>query len=294
MRPAATPRPRLGTTRDFALGLTFVALAFLGLVRAFAPHTVDDAWITFRYSRQWATGHGPYFNPGEHVEGYSNFLLMLLLTPVVDTWGPDAALPAAKTIGLASALLAVLGTAMLGRRAAGGARWAEVAGLASAALVACSSAFAFHAMSGLETSLYACLLTWGMHGLAGGRDRDVILGGLALAAASLARPEAPFICTLACALAVAVRAWAPVPVAAPREPAPAAPPTWRAVWIGVLLVVVAGLAQLAFRRWMYDGEWLPNTYQAKLGGSGDRFTYVHDALRLAFVGDLGLAFAVVG
>jgi arabinofuranosyltransferase len=91
--------PRLGADRDFALGLTFVLLAFVGLVWAFAPHTVDDAWVAFRYSRQWAAGHGPYYNPGEHVEGYSNFLLVLLLTPVIRYAGPEAALPVAKAIG---------------------------------------------------------------------------------------------------------------------------------------------------------------------------------------------------
>ena len=135
-------------------------LAFASLVWAFAPHTVDDAWITFRYARQWASGNGPYFNPGEHVEGYSNFLLVLLLAPVVRFAGADAALPAAKVIGLASALLAIVGAGLLARRAAAGARWAGVAGIAAAALVSCSTGFAYHATSGLETSLYACLLTW--------------------------------------------------------------------------------------------------------------------------------------
>jgi len=91
-----------------------VVLAFVGLVWAFAPHTVDDAWITFRYSRQWAAGHGPWFNPGEHVEGYSNFLVVLLLTPVIRYAGPEAALPVAKGIGLASSLLAIVGASLLG------------------------------------------------------------------------------------------------------------------------------------------------------------------------------------
>jgi len=36
----------------------------------------DDAFISFRYARNWASGAGLRFNPGEHppVEGYSNFL----------------------------------------------------------------------------------------------------------------------------------------------------------------------------------------------------------------------------
>jgi hypothetical protein len=54
------------------------------------------------------------------------------------------------------------------------------------------------------------------------------------------------------------------------------------------------LAQLAFRRFTYDGEWLPNTFYAKAGGSGDRIAYVHDALRAAFLGDIGLLLALAG
>ena len=139
MRPAAEAPPRPASRRDFALGLTFVLLAFVGLVRAFAPHTVDDAWITFRYSRMWAEGHGPVFNPGEHVEGYSNFLLVALLAPIIRNAGPDAALPVAKGAGLVSALLAIVATGLLARRAAKSERWADVAGIAAAAIPAISA-----------------------------------------------------------------------------------------------------------------------------------------------------------
>ena len=39
----------------------------------------DDAFITFRYARHLVAGHGPVFNPGEYVEGYTNFLWMLIM-----------------------------------------------------------------------------------------------------------------------------------------------------------------------------------------------------------------------
>jgi len=39
----------------------------------------DDAFISFRYARNWATGHGLVFNPGERVEGFTNFLWTALL-----------------------------------------------------------------------------------------------------------------------------------------------------------------------------------------------------------------------
>jgi arabinofuranosyltransferase len=41
----------------------------------------DDAFISFRYARNWAEGHGLVFNPGERVEGFTNFLWTALLAP---------------------------------------------------------------------------------------------------------------------------------------------------------------------------------------------------------------------
>src|SRR4051794_35154349 len=45
------------------------------------PQMVDDAYISFRYARNLADGFGLVFNPGEQVEGFSNLLWTLLLTP---------------------------------------------------------------------------------------------------------------------------------------------------------------------------------------------------------------------
>ena len=36
------------------------------------PYTVDDSYITYRYARNTALGHGAVFNAGEKVEGYSS------------------------------------------------------------------------------------------------------------------------------------------------------------------------------------------------------------------------------
>ena len=39
----------------------------------------DDAYISYRYARNLAAGEGLVFNPSERVEGYSNFLYVLIL-----------------------------------------------------------------------------------------------------------------------------------------------------------------------------------------------------------------------
>jgi len=40
----------------------------------------DDAYISYRYARNLADGNGLVFNPGERVEGYSNFLYVVLVS----------------------------------------------------------------------------------------------------------------------------------------------------------------------------------------------------------------------
>ncbi len=51
-----------------------ITLSFLWDLYFFS-FTKDDAWITFRYSKNFVNGNGIVFNPGwDPVEGYSNFL----------------------------------------------------------------------------------------------------------------------------------------------------------------------------------------------------------------------------
>ncbi len=57
--------------------LLLAAVGVLLLHAAFFPDCLsDDAFISYRYARNWADGHGPVFNPGQArpVEGYTNFL----------------------------------------------------------------------------------------------------------------------------------------------------------------------------------------------------------------------------
>jgi hypothetical protein len=44
---------------------------------------VDDAFISLRYATNWARGEGLTFNPGEVVEGYTNFLEVAILAVAI-------------------------------------------------------------------------------------------------------------------------------------------------------------------------------------------------------------------
>src|SRR6185295_18291193 len=67
--------------REIALFFGLVAPSIVLLlnmwkVRSF---TVDDAYISFRYARNFSRGLGLVYNPGERIEGYTNFLWTVML-----------------------------------------------------------------------------------------------------------------------------------------------------------------------------------------------------------------------
>jgi len=67
----------IGTTLFSIIGHLF----FFWLSAQIISYTIDDAYITFRYSKNLAAGFGPTYNPGlPPVEGYTTFLWMLLMT----------------------------------------------------------------------------------------------------------------------------------------------------------------------------------------------------------------------
>ena len=66
---------RIGTLLGWAAALAL----FASQLWPFRTFFIDDAFITFRYVRQFVAGNGLVYNIGERVEGYSNFLWIMLL-----------------------------------------------------------------------------------------------------------------------------------------------------------------------------------------------------------------------
>jgi arabinofuranosyltransferase len=62
-----------------ALVVLALGAVFAWQVLSAGPIAIDDAYITFSYAKNLATGHGPVYGHGLRVEGYSNFLWMLLV-----------------------------------------------------------------------------------------------------------------------------------------------------------------------------------------------------------------------
>jgi hypothetical protein len=125
------------------------------------PFTVDDAFISFRYSENIALGYGPTYNPGvlPHAEGYTSFLWVIIMTlPHLLGWD---ALLASKLFGIC-ATLAMLGVSakfVFDLTASLRPATRQVCVGLVVLLLGAFFPVAVHAVSGMETALFAFLLT---------------------------------------------------------------------------------------------------------------------------------------
>jgi arabinofuranosyltransferase len=231
------------------VALAAVALGMLGYWRWQAsPVAFDDAFVSFRYARNLLAGHGLVFNPGERVEGYSNFLWTLIAVGGM-TLGWD---PLATTRGVGVA--AYLGTIVLGVFAVGGElrRRREVLALAPLAMLVLPLTYPAFAGSGLETpfvGLMVLLTGLGQHLWQSPRGWQRWLAGLPPLLAVLARLDAG-VAVAASLLTIGVAEW---PFRA----------RLRARLLPAMVPTAVGLALHFAWRLHYYGEWLPNTYYAK-------------------------------
>ena len=228
-------------------------LALLGWFSRVAWFLCDDAFISFRYVRNLLAGHGLVFNPGEYVEGYSNFLWVLELAAVWGALGvpPEQAAPwlsAACTAATVAALLWwVARLPHLQHR--GMTAWMALGLLCSSATFA-----VWTSGGGLETRQFTLFIVLAVVCLSLYRDsrRGLLTASLSLAAAALTRPEGPLIA--ACCFG-----WFAVQRMADTG---RRNPDWRRLlYLAAPFVVLVGAHFLW--RYAYYGEWLPNTYYAK-------------------------------
>ncbi|MFO7675636.1 MAG: tetratricopeptide repeat protein [bacterium] len=149
----------------------------------------DDSFITYRYARNVARGLGPVFNPGERVEGYTNFLWMMMLAVLALIGLPfTVIIPLSQVIGVLCGIgTVVLFCLLLRRHGTGPPALAPVAAL----LLGLNGAFSYWHVSGMETGLFTFLLAaaawyWLKPG---DRARDLVSASTLLGLSALTRPE---------------------------------------------------------------------------------------------------------
>lgn len=265
-------------SRRTALLIGLVLPALLLACSLFRVHafTVDDSFISYRYARNLARGIGLVYNPGERVEGYTNFLWTVLLAGGVRL-GLDPEL-LSKLMGAAAAFVSLaLSFAISGRLLP----FKRIPCLATW-LLASSIVFTGWSVFGLETGLFVCLVLAGTYlFLRESVPSAFPFSGLAFALAGLTRPEAPIFLGLLMLLLG-------------RRMLTRQNLLRGALFLGPILL------HLLFRR-IYYGAWLPNTFFAKTGDPATQvmrgahyvlayFAHTGPAAQLAWLG-LGIGVA---
>lgn len=247
----------------------------LGAVWAFVT---DDAYVSMRYGRNLAEGHGIVWNIGETppVEGYSNFLFVLLSALGLKV-GVDPLL-LLRVLSVAALAATCVCLAVLTRR------WLGPLGsiLPAVGLTAYPGTI-WWTGSGMETAVYQLFMvaaaTCAVAAMDGGEARPngqmswarapLVGAGLCALLGSLTRPEGPLV-----ALAIAAGfLWR-----AARSPRALVEPA-------LVLLVTFALPYAAYTAWRvgYFGRLLPNSVLCKASWDGDPATLLIGFLRMAGV-----------
>lgn len=228
------------------LGVVVPLAIFLGMAIWLWNFGIDDAAISWRYSAHLVAGDGLRWNlEGPPVEGYSNFLWVLMLASL-GVFGIEIEL-ASKILGLGFGLASFALLALLCRRLWGESRfwWTPLLFLAA------TPEWAMWTMSGLELASVAFFLLLAIVAISGRDQINRLLLSVALGGIVLSRPEGIGVCLMILALAVIL----------PRDDS-----SWRErlremLWPAATTVAVI-IALVAFRM-SYFGYPMPNTVYAK-------------------------------
>ncbi|MDS0132863.1 MULTISPECIES: hypothetical protein [unclassified Amycolatopsis] len=243
---------RLDADRGLRAFVLTLALGLSLLHQLLFATVTEDALVTFRYAQNIADGNGPVFNPGERVEGYTNFLWLVLVALPRAAFGADIR-TTAVVLGVLAALGCVLLAYFLANRivTAAGAAPRPAIGVAAAVLTASAGGLAVYGASGSEVPLFVLLVLAVGYALAARRP---VVAGVVVAFAVMTSPEG---------LVVAVLAGLWLAGAALKEKH-----SWWAPVGYVLGALVFLIPRLAWRATFYQ-HFLPAPLAAKLGGPLD-------------------------
>lgn len=259
----------------FYIFIIILALGLGGLVLHAAhywPFLADDALISLRYSERLLQGKGLTWTEGVPVEGYSNFL-WVLLNAGMGALGVNlvASLRLLGFAGMGAALAAILWASRPVQRCN------LMPALAGSLAFLLAGPVAIWTIGGLEQPLLLALLAWGLvllYPLLTRPDAGVkhmLLPGLFLALVCITRPDGPIFTASAVLALFVARGFK-------RRT------FLLALGLGILPAFFY-LAQLGFRR-LYYGQWVPNTAFVKVSPSR---AHIMDGLDYLWKGLISMA-----
>ncbi|HLG10750.1 MAG TPA: hypothetical protein VI876_03230 [Dehalococcoidia bacterium] len=217
----------------------FLLSAAVVSVRGFGV-AVDDAYISYIYAERLAGGQGLTFFDGARVEGYTNFLWVLILAAGVKAGIEPVA--TSQLLGVLSGVGLVLAVWWWCWRHSVAPGWLWFA----PGLVAVSGPIAYWAQGGLETVTLSLLLMVGCTLWSPRSPRTLAATGLVFVGATLTHPDAAIwfcVYLVMTIFELKGREWS--------KPL---------ILIGVFLLPVA---VYWLWRWSYFGDLMPNTFYAK-------------------------------
>ncbi len=210
---------------------------------------MDDAYISYRYAQNFADGNGLVFNKGEYVEGYTNLSWTLLVALGIEL-GIDAPASGHILMMLSGVFLLLMSFRLAQALLPKG--FDYIAATAPFLLLAANS-FACWTASGLETPLFAGLVTLALYYAT---QEKMMAVSFVCILATLTQPEGVLLGVLLLGMHWLQAIWM------------TRPPSLKAVFniSKPCLVYVGYLAAHTGFRIFYYGDIVPNTFHAKIGG----------------------------
>ncbi len=274
----------------WGIGLAVCGLWLVIAGRIMGDWQMDDAYISYRYAWNLLHGHGLVYNPGEVVEGYTNFLWTLFSAIPISLGIPPASVTLAANIALSIGIVAL--TFHIVARLSGR---AYVWPLLAAGLIATDGSIVSYGArgSGMESVLFAFLVLLAAAFLWASQETRIewrVCGGIAFALASLTRPEG----LLVAAVFLGARAWQDF------KRSPKSKPAAGKLLLAALVPFLAIVVPYEAWRITFYGYPFPNTFYAKTGatlaliGRGWNYTayFLGERWLLVALAILGLAFSL--
>lgn len=220
----------------------------------------DDSFITFRYIQNGLAGHGLVFNIGERVEGYTNFMWLVVIAAL--TWATGVSIPLVALFAGLLVFAANLATVIaIGRRLCSDDR--SAAHLPLAALwVGCQNVFHVYGTSGMETMFASWMVNLAVLSRLALAGRAAIgAAGAFLILATLTRPDHSLFYAVMAAVLAAERV--PVLRRALRQKRLA--PAVKTAAVDAAAYSASAVVYGAYLLWKlhYYGSIVPNTFFAK-------------------------------
>jgi len=215
----------------------------------------DDSFITYRYVRNILRGYGPIFNTTERVEGYTNFLWVMILS----LFG-KLGLSFSEIIPVSQLLGVVCGVCTIALVYFFSVYYLKIEvmwSLLVVLLLSLNYSFAYWAVSGMETGLFTVLITLGVFMFLKKEQnmRSLLTISLILGIASLTRPEGTLVWFMIAINAVLIDIFNKQERRMPQQ-----------IVLNLLYLVVPYVimvAPLFIFRIFYFHSLLPNTFYAK-------------------------------